>query len=463
MSVGERYHELRVAERCDPMAVVAALANSNLFDRYFVYERAGKWWFAGGAGAEVIATRDRITASWNGTRRGHDWDGRTMSTLAGALAEIPVGRWRAYGWATFELAHALLGLTGLPDAGPLLHLLVPRTEVRIDGEGVRIRSLSQLSLSDTWDVIAKAGTPTDRGTVALDVEVGADAYQADVQFAVDAINRRELEKVILSRRLPVEGPVDLVGTYLRGRAGNTPARSFLLDLGGWRAAGFSPETIAEVDRSGRVSSQPLAGTRAFGAGGIEDARLRLELLTDQKEVFEHVISVRRSFDDLVEVCQPATVGVEDLMSVRERGSVQHLGSRVSGRLAPGRLGLDALAALFPAVTASGISKQAACTMITDLEDRPRGLYGGAMMMLDSGGSLDAALVLRSIYERGGETWLQAGAGIVGASRPEREFRETCEKFASISRFVVPRVTEPSTVGAGVSDVDAVPAVAGGRG
>ena len=125
------------------------------------------------------------------------------------------------------------------------------------------------------------------------------------------------------------------------------------------------------------------------------------------------------------------------MAVKNRGSVQHLGSTVAGRLSRGRTPWDALGATFPAVTAAGIPRRTAYECISALESSPRGLYAGAVMTANSDGELDAALVLRTMFQRDGVTWLQAGAGIVAGSKPELEFRETCEKLRSLSRFIVP--------------------------
>ncbi|RII86070.1 salicylate synthase, partial [Clavibacter californiensis] len=149
------------------------------------------------------------------------------------------------------------------------------------------------------------------------------------------------------------------------------------------------------------------------------------------------------------VCRPGSVRVEEFMVVEERGTVQHLASRVAGELVDGLTCWDALAALFPAVTASGVPKRAAFDLIRRLEGHDRGLYAGAVLRIDADGALDAALVLRTLFRRDGTTWLQAGAGVVGASRPTRELEETREKLASIADHVV-RAREP---GAGAQAAD----------
>jgi salicylate synthase len=245
-----------------------------------------------------------------------------------------------------------------------------------------------------------------------------------------------LRKAIVSRRVDVPFAVDLPRSYLLGLSLNTPARSFLLDLGGRRLAGFSPEIVAEVLPDGSVVTQPLAGTRPLRHLTEEDERLGEELTWDVKECYEHVISARLAHAELRAVCQHGSVAVRELMAVRRRGTVQHLASVLTGTLAPDRSAWDVLAALFPAVTASGVPKRAALETIADAEPEERELYGGVACVADSAGGLDAALVLRSIFQRGDETWLQAGAGIVPGADPGAEFQETTAKLRSAAGCLV---------------------------
>ncbi|MBN3729112.1 salicylate synthase, partial [Burkholderia sp. Ac-20379] len=272
---------------------------------------------------------------------------------------------------------------------------------------------------------------------------GADAapYRQRVARAVEQIEARDYDKVIASRAVPVSGALDLVASYQKGRLANQPARSFLLRRDAFACAGFSPETVVEVATDGGVSTQPLAGTRALGDTPEQEAQLRADLLRDPKEIAEHAVSVKLAVDELLPVCAPDSVQVAEFMQICRRGTVQHLGSRVRGRLAEGRSAWDAFAALFPAVTASGIPKREAIDAIGQLEPGPRGLYSGCVMIADSDGLLDAALVLRSVFVDGGRAWLQAGAGVVAMSTPERELEETREKLTSVSRFLAGAETQ----------------------
>ncbi|CNF96386.1 Isochorismate synthase/isochorismate-pyruvate lyase mbtI [Mycobacterium tuberculosis] len=415
----------------EPLAAVARLAGSGLFGDYVVYERPGSWTFAGGVLGEVVLDAGTVRTRWPGGPASarpwsaRPWSGRPAGALRDAFAEAPLATWNAYGWIAFEFAAPR-------PSGRLAHLVVPRTEVRISAGRARVTGPDTERVAELLaDAAPIAGAPSP-----VDVRVDGDAYRAKVAQAVAEIQEGRYQKVIVSRRLDIPHPVDVVATYVRGRGANTPARSFLLDLGGFQATGFSPEVLATVDADGRVMTQPLAGTRAFGAGAETDARTRRELENDPKEVFEHAVSVRTSLEELHRVCDPETVRVTDFMTVKERGSVQHLGSRAVGALALGRSPWEALDALFPGVTASGIPKPEAIEAITRLEDR-RGMYSGAVVAASHDGALDSALVLRALYSEGGRAWLRAGAGIVSASTPDREYEETCEKLSSIAPYVVP--------------------------
>jgi salicylate synthetase len=267
----------------------------------------------------------------------------------------------------------------------------------------------------------------------------ADPGSADrVAVAVREIAAGSYHKVILSRCVEVPFALDFPSTYRLGRRHNTPVRSFLLRLGGIRAVGYGPELVAAVHRDGGVVTEPLAGTRALGRGAACDRQARDDLESSSKEIVEHAISVRSSLREISEIAEPGTAAVIDFMTVRGRGSVQHLGSTISARLSPSSDRMDALEALFPAVTASGIPKAAGIEAVLRLDEAPRGLYSGAVMMVSADGGLDAALTLRAAYECEGKTWLRAGAGIIEESEPEREFEETCEKLSTLAPYLVAR-------------------------
>ncbi|MFJ8747182.1 salicylate synthase [Embleya sp. NPDC127516] len=433
--------ELPLSE--DPLDLAAALAEASSSivgsRAHVVYERDDEWCVGLGVLVEVVVTKHEVRCSGGGGGDSvRSWVDSPLPAVDEFLRGAPVSHWRAYGWAGFEFAYLQAGMPELVGDEPLLHLFVPRIEVRLRQGRARIRAVDAEELVAVSALLAAHRPAPRKDPVSLDVAAGgAGEYRSAVGAAVDEIRARLLRKVILSRTVEVPTPVDMVGTYLAGRRGNTPTRSFLLDLGGVCATGFSPEIVVSVDADRNVGTQPLAGTRALGGGEAADLSRRDDLLSDAKEIYEHAISVKVAYDELVPLCDPGTVMVTDYMSVKPRGSVQHLASSLVGRLAPGIGSWDAFAALFPAVTASGVPKPAAYRAIRRHETGPRGLYSGAVLTMDHDGTLDAALVLRTLFRRDGRTWLQAGAGIVEQSEPGREFEETCEKLRSVAGYLVP--------------------------
>jgi salicylate synthetase len=437
-----RYYELRIPEHRNVSALDTAvtLADRSPFGEYVLYEQNGTWFFAGGTAGRITVTAREVRADWQGSVTVRTWEGSPFRVMDEMLATLPAEQWQVFGWASFELAHAMHSPAwangpGDPDL-PLIQLIVPHTLVAISSDLTVIRSVSRQDLLDMLDLLESAEPRKLAEPSPVVTTAGRSEYCAIVATAVDEIRRGLFQKVVLSRRVPVGHRVDLVQTYHLGRSATSPARSSLLSLGGISAAGFSPETIVEVGPAGRVSTRPLAGTRSLGDSEEEEGRLRAELLADPKEIFEHAISMRSAWEDLSAVCLPGTVRVDEPMRIKQYGAVQHLGSVVSGRLARGRTGLDALGALFPAVTVSGLPRAEACACIARLEAQPRGIYGGAVLRAGSDGRLDAALVLRTVFQAEGEAWLQAGAGIVRDSRPAREFQETREKLGSVAPFIV---------------------------
>ncbi|MFE1854890.1 salicylate synthase [Streptomyces sp. NPDC059489] len=428
----------------DPAASATRLARARLADQYMVYEgEGGVWHFAAGSAVSVTADAGALTAQ----SAGRTWTSRTdrkpLTAFAAALSALHDAGDEArhfYGWAAFELAHLLHADSTTAGDQPLLHAIIPSLEVTLTGDRTVVRATDEAWVRKVADLLAEPprgrtphGEPTPEDTEDV-IAAGTTAYGRAVSRTVADIHAGLLEKAVVSRKvpLPAEPRPDFPATYLAGRRANTPARSYLMDLGGYRAAGFSPETVLEVGEDGRVSTQPLAGTRALGADPAENERLRAELLTDPKEIHEHAVSVRLAWDETAAVCRPGSVAVEEFMAVKPRGSVQHLASRVTGRLRSDTGPWDAFASLFPAITATGVTKRAALQALARHEEGARGLYGGAVFRGSTRGALDAALVLRTLIGAGNEAWLRAGAGVTGQSSPEREIEETREKLRSVA-------------------------------
>ncbi|KAB8227099.1 ADC synthase [Aspergillus alliaceus] len=334
----------------------------------------------------------------------------------------------------FNYSAYINGVEFEPGSWPLVSLLVPRLQVRVQKGAVSLRNWTendlrviQTALSHPFPSFYTHGRP--------DESTNGDQYRDVVQQALGEISRGLYRKVIASRAIDLSYKVDMVGTLVCGRRGNTPRRAFLVDHNGFSATGFSPELVMSF-QDGKVTTEPLAGTRANVGTEKERSRLRNDLLNDPKEVMEHIISVQEAMREMNRFCADGTVVVADLMSVKQRGKVQHLASTVTGTLCPSNDVWDALNVLFPAITATGIPKMKAIEAISRLETRPRELYSGAIVFFEGSKSVEASLVLRSVFQDSERSWLQAGAGIIALSNPDRELTETCEKLRSVAGFVM---------------------------
>ncbi|MBF6124954.1 nocobactin biosynthesis salicylate synthase NbtS [Nocardia brasiliensis] len=428
---------LRVEYVTDPAAAMSRLAGADRFGEYVMYESPGEWVFAADPIGGIELDVEELRVTWDGKTTTSKWEGSPATVIDAALRALPLAGRNAYGWIGFEFcAWAFQATEHLDPRTTVAHLMIPRIEVRVGAYGVRVSGATPTETGDIHTLIAESQESELPQAHPADVRIDPTGYRDRVAEAVGEIQAGRYQKVILSRKVDLPFVVDVPATYRLGRANNTPARSFLLRLGGLEAAGFSPELVASVDENRVVTTEPLAGTRAFGRGEAVDMAARADLVSDPKEIVEHAISVRTSFAEIAAVADPGTPAVSDFMVVRERGSVQHLASTVRGRLAADRSSWDALEVLFPSVTASGIPKREGIDSVFRLDHDARGLYSGAVVTVSPTGALEATLVLRAVYQNTEGAWLRAGAGIVGQSRPDREFEETCEKLGSIAPYVV---------------------------
>jgi salicylate synthetase len=422
----------------DLAAELAVVLSERVGDDYLLYEREGEWVLAGGVRAVIELDSDELRVIRDGVTQRQLWSGRPGPVLGEAIDRLLLETDHVFGWIAFEFGVYRYGQQRrLGPRTPLARVFWPRTRIEVTREAVCLFGASASQRDAVLGLIGN-GVPDLRAASEIDVNADPSGYRDRVALAVGEIGAGRYHKVILSRCLEVPFALDFPSTYRLARRHNTPVRSFLLHLGGIRAVGYSPELVAAVRRDGVVVTEPLAGTRALGRGEARDRQARDELQSDSKEIVEHAISVRSSLQEMAEIAEPGTAVVTDFMTVRERGSVQHLGSTVLGRLGTSNDRMDALEALFPAVTASGIPKADGVEAIMRLDEAPRGLYSGAVVMISADGGLDAALTLRAVYERDGETWLRAGAGIIEESTPDREFEETCEKLSTVAPYLIAR-------------------------
>ncbi|MEB3020707.1 salicylate synthase [[Mycobacterium] crassicus] len=422
----------------DLAAELAAALPERNGEEYLLYEREGTWTLAVGLRAAVELDSDELRTVRDGVVAREPWQGRPAAVLGEAVDRLLLETDQAFGWVAFEFGAYHFGLADrLAPGTALARVFWPQIRIVVTAETVEIFGAGEREAA-VLDRLLTEGVPGLAAPTAIVVDADASGYRDRVSTAVGEIAAGRYRKVILSRCVDVPFELDFPSTYRLARRHNTPVRSFLLRLGGIRALGYSPELVTQVRGDGVVVTEPLAGTRARTGDPAIDGPVRAELESDDKEIVEHAISVRTSMDEIAQVAEPGTAAVADFMTVRERGSVQHLGSTVCGRLDRSRDRMDALEALFPAVTASGIPKPPGIDAILRLDECPRGLYSGAVVVFSADGGLDAALTLRAAYQGQGRTWLRAGAGVIGVSRPEREFEETCEKLATLAPYLIAR-------------------------
>jgi len=260
-------------------------------------------------------------------------------------------------------------------------------------------------------------------------------FHSMVDAAREHILGGDAFQIVVSQRFRKRLHASPFDVYRCLRAINPSPYMYFLALDGDRqVVGTSPEKLVQVEGE-RVETRPLAGTRRRGATPAEDAALEQELLADLKERAEHVMLVDLGRNDVGRVARPGSVSVERLMEIERYSHVMHISSTVSGQLREGRTSLDALRAAFPAGTVSGAPKIRAMEVIAELEPDQRGVYAGSLGYVSFGGNLDMAITLRTVVVTEGVAHIQAGAGVVADSRPEREFEETLEKAGAMFKAV----------------------------
>ena len=271
-----------------------------------------------------------------------------------------------------------------------------------------------------------------RGTAEVVDEGDPPRFMDGVREVREEIIAGNLLQGVLSRRLAVRTDLPALEAYRNLRHTNPSPYMFYLRYDGFELFGASPEVHVRC-RQGRAILRPIAGTRRRGADRAEDATLEAELLGDEKELAEHLMLVDLGRNDLGRVCVPGSVEVTELNVIELYSHVMHIVSQVEGNLFPDRDGIDALRATFPAGTVSGAPKIRAMEVIDRLEAAPRSFYAGVVGYVEPDGSLDTCIAIRCGLKKDGVMVLQAGAGVVFDSSPERELEETDEKLGALVR------------------------------
>jgi anthranilate synthase component 1 len=281
-----------------------------------------------------------------------------------------------------------------------------------------------------------------------------------VRRAKDYIAAGDIFQVVLSQRWDFEPEVAPLDLYRALRTVNPSPYMYFLRFGPMQegsakngarqkkknkpskastpihVVGSSPEMLVRAAAAGRkLEYRPIAGTHPRGRDEADDAALEKKMLGDEKERAEHVMLVDLGRNDLGRVSDYGSVKVRNLMYVERYSHVMHIVSALEGRLRPDLNAMDAFAACFPAGTLSGAPKVRAMQIIEELEPTRRGVYGGSVLYADFAGNLDSCIVIRTLLMKGKKAYLQAGAGIVADSDPQREFEESENKARAVLRAV----------------------------
>jgi anthranilate synthase component 1 len=255
-------------------------------------------------------------------------------------------------------------------------------------------------------------------------------FLAAVRKSKQYIRAGDIFQVVISQRFSARTEANPFDIYRALRVLNPSPYMYFLKLGETAVVGSSPELLLKVQ--GREAFyRPIAGTRPRGKDEKEDQRLAAELASDPKELAEHIMLVDLGRNDLGRVCEYGSVQVERLEFVERYSHVMHLVSTLRGRLRSDVDCFDALAACFPAGTVSGAPKVRAMEIIDELEPTRRGIYAGAILYLDFSGNLDSCIAIRTLVVRKGLASVQAGAGLVADSMPDREYQETVNKARAL--------------------------------
>jgi anthranilate synthase component 1 len=261
-----------------------------------------------------------------------------------------------------------------------------------------------------------------------------DQYEAMVRRAKDYIVAGDVIQVVLAQRFECPLRAHPFNIYRCLRTVNPSPYMFYLRLGGHTLIGSSPEVMVRLE--GReITVRPIAGTRPRGTEERSDSELERELTSDPKEIAEHIMLVDLGRNDVGRVAKIGTVQVTRQMYVERYSHVMHLVSNVRGELTDGKNCFDAFRATFPAGTLTGAPKIRAMEIIEELEPVRRGVYGGAVGYFSFSGNMDTCITIRTILVKDGKIYIQAGAGIVADSDPEREHAECVNKSRAMIQAV----------------------------
>lgn len=270
----------------------------------------------------------------------------------------------------------------------------------------------------------------EKKDVHFELCTSKEKYEENVRIGKEHILAGDIFQFVPSLRMKCITQKSFVEIYRRLREVNPSPYMYLIDYDDYQVIGASPESVVSV-KNGRASTKPIAGTRKRGETQEEDSALEKELLQDKKELAEHVMLVDLARNDIGRISEIGTVEVKDFMKIEKFSHVMHITSTVAGKTLQNIDGFEALSTCLPAGTLSGAPKIRAMEIIEELEEYRRDIYGGSVGYFSYGGDTDMAIAIRTIVMKGNTAYLQAGAGVVFDSVPEKEFEEVQNKLMAL--------------------------------
>lgn len=272
-----------------------------------------------------------------------------------------------------------------------------------------------------------ADKPKKVSLSSFQAQTSKEEFIRNVEVAKEYISKGDIFQVVLSQRMKANITGDPFSFYRKLRISNPSPYMYFLDFEDYVVAGSSPESLVKAKQT-LVMTNPIAGTRPRGKNDEEDFQLEKELIHDEKELAEHRMLVDLGRNDLGKICKFGSIEVPKYIAIEKYKHVMHLVSEVSGELADQYASADALISCLPAGTVSGAPKIRAMEIINELEQVKRGVYSGAVGYFSVNGNMDFALAIRTMVIKDQAAYIQAGAGIVYDSIPEKEYEETIHKL-----------------------------------
>ena len=312
------------------------------------------------------------------------------------------------------------------------------------GDQAKLRKLYDEAVEETArleKLLAESSLPevtSEKREKAESTQFSSNWKKADFLEAVEKIKDHILAgdayQVVLSQKFKRQTSAEPINIYRALRTTNPSPYMFYVKLGAETLIGASPEMLVRCSGK-KLEYRPIAGTRKRGATETEDWILAEDLRSDMKEISEHVMLVDLGRNDLGRVSEFGSVEVAELMKIEKYSHVQHLVTSLKSRLKDGLDRFDALGACFPAGTVSGAPKVRAMQIIDELEPSKRGVYAGAIGYIDYAENLDTCIAIRTIRLKDDTASIQAGAGIVADSVPEKEYDETINKARALVKAI----------------------------